>query len=127
MIRGATVSGIESLTAKAYESRSLGDLRSRRDVVALGLCCGTDLDDGVPGVGPARVMSFLEACRGRSVDAIDELRRLRDDPKPTCPRVADEGPIGRHCRTHAWPSEEVLDASPGQRLRPTCRRDDRPH
>ena len=57
VVRGATVDGLQRLTARVYDAAALP--WSRRELVALGLLCGTDLDAGARGVGPVRAAAFV--------------------------------------------------------------------
>ena len=105
------MSGVESAAAVVHEI----SLRpwSRRDVVALGLCCGTDLDDGVPKAGPAAAMALLEACSGGdgSTDALDALRAFRDGGSASADSVSSAGGVRRiaaHCRAASWPPESIV-------------------
>lgn len=108
VVRRASVSGVESGDARIH--RVSDRPWSRRDVVALGLCCGTDLDDGVPLAGPRAAVAFLGACRRDGRDALDALRAWRDEAE--APDVADApgGRIEAHCRARAWPPEDLIRA-----------------
>ena len=108
VVRQASVSGVESGDARIH--RVSDRPWSRRDVVALGLCCGTDLDDGVPLAGPRAAVTFLGACRRDGRDALDALRAWRDEAE--APDVADAsgGRIEAHCRARAWPPEDLIRA-----------------
>ncbi|KAK7253351.1 hypothetical protein SO694_00001463 [Aureococcus anophagefferens] len=108
VVRQASVSGVESGDARIH--RVSDRPWSRRDVVALGLCCGTDLDDGVPLAGPRAAVAFLGACRRDGRDALDALRAWRDEAE--APDVADApgGRIEAHCRARAWPPEDLIRA-----------------
>ena len=77
VVRGATVDGLQRLTARVYDAAALP--WSRRELVALGLLCGTDLDAGARGVGPVRAAAFARrgAGRGRSARRPPLARRGR--------------------------------------------------
>ena len=62
VVRGATVDGLQRLTARVYDAAALP--WSRRELVALGLLCGTDLDAGARGVGPVRAAAFVASPSG---------------------------------------------------------------
>jgi len=74
VIRGATVSGVEAGAARLYDRARFRLGWSRRDFVALGLCCGTDLDAGVPGVGGVTAAALVASRRGE-VRSLDETIR----------------------------------------------------
>lgn len=86
--------------------------------MALGLCCGTDLDEGVPRVGPVHAAAFVSSCRGSGTDALDGLRGWRDERSQThqvdsddsvvdlCDDDHDE--IAAHCAARQWPPEDLV-------------------
>ena len=87
VVRGATVDGLQKLTARVYDAAALP--WSRRELVALGLLCGTDLDAGARGVGPVRAAAFVAS---RSV------RKSRGGLTATCDVRAGRGAGRRRTR-----------------------------
>ena len=114
VVRGATVDGLQRLTARVYDAAALP--WSRRELVALGLLCGTDLDAGARGVGPVRAAAFVASRRGSETDALDALRRWRDDDGDDSvvdlcdddDDDADDGEIAAYCAAHKWPPEDLV-------------------
>lgn len=91
VIRGATVSGVEAGAARLYDRARFRLGWSRRDFVALGLCCGTDLDAGVPGVGGVTAAAFIASRRGE----VRSLERRNETP----PAFSESMPRRRSTRS----------------------------
>lgn len=114
VIRGATVDGLQKLRARVYDASALP--WSRRELVALGLCCGTDLDEGVPRVGPVHAAAFVSSRRGSGTDALDALRGWRDEKThqvDSDDRVVDlcdddHDEIAAHCAARRWPPDDLV-------------------
>ena len=67
-------------------------------------------------VGPVRAAAFVASRRGSETDALDAMRRWRDDDGDDSvvdlcdddDDDADDGEIAAYCAAHKWPPEDLV-------------------